>query len=114
MAANYWSGFVDKFVFGGKGVLNQGRSNDSKKKKLILAVETNDNGGIKRVYFEQLENYLFREICKIFDKHISKSASIKTTKQTRIFENLINIKRQYKCCSFIDNSFYIDFTIYDF
>ena len=36
--------FVDEFVFGGKADLNQGRSNDSKKKKLILTVETNDNG----------------------------------------------------------------------
>ena len=36
--------FVDEFVFGGKEDLNQGRSNDSKKKKLILTVETNDNG----------------------------------------------------------------------
>ena len=106
--------FIDKFVSGGVGVLNQGRNNDSKKKKLILAVKTNDNGGIKRVYFDQLENYSIREICKIFDKHISKSASIKTDRRTGIFENLINIKKQYKCCSFIDNSFYIDFTIYGF
>ena len=74
--------FVDEFVFGGKEDLKQGRSNDSKKKKLILAVETNDNGGIKRVYFDQIENYSCKEIRKIFDKHISKSASIKTDKWT--------------------------------
>lgn len=44
--------FVDKFVFDGKEDLKQGRNNDSKKKKLIIAVETNDIGGIKRVYFD--------------------------------------------------------------
>ena len=32
--------FVDEFVFGDKEDLKQGRSNDSKKKKLITAVET--------------------------------------------------------------------------
>ena len=74
--------FVDEFVFGSKEDLKQGRSNDSKKKKLIVAVETNDIGGIKRVYFDQLENYSCKEIRKIFDKHISKSASIKTDKWT--------------------------------
>ena len=74
--------FVDEFVFGGKEDLKQGRSNNLKKKKLILAVETNDNGGIKRVYFDQIENYSCKEIRKIFDKHISKSASIKTNKWT--------------------------------
>ena len=74
--------FVDEFVCEGKENLKQGRSNDSKKKKLILAVETNDTGGIKRVYFEQLNHYSCKEIRKIFDKHISKSASIKTDKRT--------------------------------
>ena len=74
--------FVDEFVFGVKEDLKQGRSNDSKKKKLILAVETTDSGGIKRVYFDQLNDYSCKEIPKIFDKHISKSASIKTDKWT--------------------------------
>ena len=49
---------------------------------MIVAVETNDTGGIKRVYFDQLEDYSCQEIRKIFDKHISKSASIKTDKWT--------------------------------
>jgi hypothetical protein len=39
-------------VFGGKENLKQGRSNASKKKKLILAFETNDSVRIKRIYFE--------------------------------------------------------------
>ena len=49
---------------------------------MIIAVETNDTGGIKRVYFDRLENYSCKELHKIFDKHISKSASIKTDKWT--------------------------------
>ncbi|SFF34133.1 hypothetical protein [Flavobacterium xueshanense] len=49
---------------------------------MIIAVETNDTGKIKRVYFDQLEDYWCKEIHKIFDTHISKSASIKTDKRT--------------------------------
>jgi transposase-like protein len=74
--------FVDEFVFGGKEDLKQGRSNDSKKKKLILAVETTETGGIKRVYFERLKDYSSAELRKIFDKHISKTAQIKTDQWT--------------------------------
>ena len=74
--------FVDEFVFGGKEDLKQGRSNDSKKKKLIVAVETTETGGIKRVYFDRLKDYSCSEIRKIFDKHISKTASIKTDQWT--------------------------------
>ena len=49
---------------------------------MIIAVKTNHTGAIKRVYFDQLEDFLWIEIRKIFDKHISKSASIKTDKWT--------------------------------
>lgn len=74
--------FVDEFVFGGKEDLKQGRSNDSKKKKLIVAIETTETGGIKRVYFDRLKDYSSSELRKIFDKHISKTASIKTDQWT--------------------------------
>lgn len=74
--------FVDEFVFGGKEDLKQGRSNDSKKKKLIVAIETTETGGIKRVYFERLKDYSSAELRKIFDKHISKTAQIKTDQWT--------------------------------
>ena len=47
---------------------------------MIIAVENNETGGIKRVYFDQLEDYSCKQIRKIFDKHISKSATIKTEK----------------------------------
>jgi transposase-like protein len=73
---------VDEFVFGGKENLKQGRSNDSKKKKLIVAVEVNDTGGVKRVYFDQLQDYSSKEIGRIFEKHISKKATIKTDQWT--------------------------------
>ena len=42
---------VDEFVFGGRENLRQGRSTDSRKKKIVAAVEK-DQIGIKRVYFK--------------------------------------------------------------
>ena len=56
--------FVDEFVFGVKEDLKHGRSNDSKKKKLIIAIETNNTGGFRMLYFDQLEDYSCKEICK--------------------------------------------------
>ncbi len=71
---------VDEFVFGGKETLKQGRSYDSKKKKLIVAVELTEEEKVKRVYFKQLEDYSSKSLQTIFDEHISLSANIKTDK----------------------------------
>lgn len=73
---------VDEFVYGGKETLKQGRSNDSKKKKLISAVELSDSGKVKRVYFNKIENYSAISLRKIFDEHISKEATVYTDKWT--------------------------------
>lgn len=71
---------VDEFVFGGKENLKQGRSRDTKKKKLVVAVELTEKGGVKRVYFNQLKDYSSKSLRVIFDKHISKQAKVKTDK----------------------------------
>jgi len=73
---------VDEFVFGGKETLKQGRSKDSKKKKLIGAVELTEKGKVKRVYFNKLEDYSSKSLFKIFDSHISKDARVVTDKWT--------------------------------
>jgi len=49
---------VDEFVFGGREDLKQGRSTNSKKKKVVAAVEKDDEGGIKRVYFKIIPDFL--------------------------------------------------------
>ena len=69
---------VDEFVFGGKENLKQGRSNDSKKKKLIGAVELSDSEKVKRVYFQKIKNYSAKSLRCIFDLHISKEAEVET------------------------------------
>jgi hypothetical protein len=71
---------VDEFVFGGQEDLKPGRSNDSKKKKIVAAVETDAKGGIKRAYFKKIDDYSSTSLITIFDTHISTKAKISTDK----------------------------------
>jgi hypothetical protein len=87
--------YVDEFVYGGKEDLKQGRSNDSKKKKIVAAVEIDDKGGVKRAYFKRIDDYSSGELGKIFESHISKQANIKTDKWTgyKPLKNEYNIEQ---------------------
>lgn len=69
---------VDEFVYGGKEDLKQGRSTDTKKKKIVAGIELDEKGGVKRAYFKVLKNYGSDELRKLFDAHISKEAHVKT------------------------------------
>ena len=71
---------VDEFVYGGKENLKQGRSFNTNKKKLVVAVELSDKGKVKRVYFNRLKDYSSKSLQAIFDNHISPQAEIKTDK----------------------------------
>lgn len=73
---------VDEFVIGGKEDVKQGRSCDSKKSKVAIAVELTDKGGVKRAYTRVIGNYSSDEIQPLFDEHISKEAEITTDKWT--------------------------------
>ena len=71
---------VDEFVYGGKEDLKQGRSNDSKKKKIVAAIEVDEKRGVKRAYFKRIDNYSSKELSKIFVSHISNQANVTTDK----------------------------------
>ena len=73
---------VDEFVVGGKENLKPGRSTDSKKKKVLLAVELTENNKVKRTYALRIENYSSKSLRTIFEKHISKEANITTDEWT--------------------------------
>lgn len=73
---------VDEFVIGGKETGKQGRSYDSKKAKVVCAVELTEHGKIKRGYAKVIQDYSAKSIQPIFDEHISKEAIIKTDKWT--------------------------------
>jgi len=71
---------IDEFVIGGKEKGKIGRSYNSKKKKVICAVELTDEGKVKRMYSMKINNYSTKELKKLFEKHISKEAAITTDK----------------------------------
>lgn len=71
---------VDEFVYGGKENLKQGRSSDSKKKKIVAAVEIDEKGGVKRAYFKVIKDYSSESLETIFSAHISTKARIETDK----------------------------------
>jgi transposase-like protein len=73
---------VDEFVIGGKETGKQGRSYDSKKAKVVCAVELTGSGKVKRAYAKIIDNYSAEAIKPLFDEHIDKDANIKTDKWT--------------------------------
>jgi transposase-like protein len=82
---------VDEFVFGGKETLKQGRSRDSKKKKIVGAVELTNTGKVKRTYFKMIEDYSSKSLKKIFEAHISQGAKVVTDQ----WKGYIPLKKRY-------------------
>ncbi|MDO5615879.1 MAG: IS1595 family transposase [Cruoricaptor ignavus] len=70
--------YVDEFTVGGKEENKQGRSYDTKKKKVICAVEVTNEGKVRRFYAQKINDFSAKSLRKIFDKHIDKSAKIIT------------------------------------
>jgi len=71
---------VDEFVYGGKETLKQGRSTDSKKKKIVGAVSITETGKVDRVYFKRILDYSSDSLKGIFDEHIAIEAKVFTDK----------------------------------
>ncbi len=69
---------IDEFVVGGKEEGKPGRSYDSKKKKVVCAVQLTDEGKVKRFYAMKIEDYSTKSLNTLFEKHISKDAKITT------------------------------------
>lgn len=69
---------IDEFVIGGKEEGKVGRSYDSKKKKVVCAVELTEDGKVKRMYAMGIANYSSKELKKLFEKHISEEAEATT------------------------------------
>lgn len=82
---------VDEFVFGGKEDLKPGRSSDSKKKKIVAAIEIDEKGGVKRAYFKSISDYSSSSLETIFDAHISVNAKVETDK----WSGYIPLKKAY-------------------
>jgi hypothetical protein len=70
--------YVDEFTVGGKEENKQGRSYDTKKKKVICAVEVTAEGKVKRFYAEKINDFSAQSLRGIFDRHIDSSANVIT------------------------------------
>jgi len=87
---------VDEFVYGGKEKEKQGRSSDSKKLKICLAMELKIDKKTKkdvigRAYAITIENYSNVELKRILEDHVSKDAQITTDK----WSGYIPSKKEY-------------------
>lgn len=71
---------TDEFVVGGKEIGKQGRSYDTKKKKVVCAIELSEKGGLKRIYSLKIQDYSSKSLRVLFDKHIDKTAKITADK----------------------------------
>lgn len=69
---------VDEFVLGGKEEGKTGRSYDSKKKKIVTAVQLTDNGKVKRMYAMKIDDFSAQSLQYIFVDHISRDAEVTT------------------------------------
>jgi len=69
---------VDEFVVGGKEAARPGRSYDSKKKKVVCAVQLTDQGKVRRFYALKINDFSSGSLVAIFDKHIGREANITT------------------------------------
>lgn len=66
---------IDEFVVGGKELGKVGRSYNSKKKKIVGALQLTDKGKVKRMYALKIDNFSSKELETIFEKHIDKNAN---------------------------------------
>ena len=71
---------VDEFTVGGEEEGKQGRSYDSKKKKVVIAVEVTANNKVKRVDSKSIKDDSAKSLTPIFEEHISLSAKVITDK----------------------------------
>ena len=69
---------IDEFTIGGKEEGKQGRSYDTKKKKVLCVMELTDRGKVKRFYALKIPDFSSKSLRTIFDKHISKTAQVTT------------------------------------
>lgn len=61
---------VDEFVVGGKEKGKVGRSYHVKKKKAVCDVELTEDGKVKRMYSQKIDDFSAKELRTTFDQHI--------------------------------------------
>ena len=71
---------VDEFTIGGQEEDTPGRSYNTQKVKVIIAVELTEKRKVKRAYANVIEDYSAKSFTPLFEQHISQSAKVVTDK----------------------------------
>lgn len=71
---------VRAFAYGWKENFRPSKSRSKKRKKMVVAVELNEQQSIVRTYFKTVSNYSAKELRKIFDRHIANDAVVVSEK----------------------------------
>jgi len=82
---------IDEFVIGSKEKGKPGRSTETKKSKVVTGVELSEKKGIKRVYFQIIQDYSAESLQVFFDEKISVDAQVVTDK----WKGYIPLKEKY-------------------
>jgi transposase-like protein len=77
-----------------------GRSYDSKKKKVVCAVELTEEGKVRRFYAFKIDDYSSKSLRKMFEKHIDKQAMVTTDK----WKGYNPIAKDYKITQVLSNN----------
>jgi len=83
---------VDEYVVGGKEEGKVGRSYNSKKKKIAIAVELTGKNKVKRIYNQVLGDFSARSIGVLFDKHIDNRKAKVTTDEWKAYDRIAREK----------------------
>ncbi len=68
--------YVDEFEVGGYEKGMPGKNSKSKKRRMMMVVETTLEHKIKRVYGIKIQNYSGKELRKLFERHIKKGSTV--------------------------------------
>ena len=82
---------VDEFLIGEYEEGKVGRSSDSKKKLVIVALEILEKGGVGRAYAQVIENASSKEFRPFFEAYISEDAHIVTD----VWKGYLPLKKDY-------------------
>lgn len=82
---------VDEFVVGGYEENKRGRSYNTNKTKVIIAIELSKEQKIKRAYAKVIDDYSAKSFTPLFEQHISKDAKVITDK----WKGYSPLKREY-------------------
>lgn len=82
---------VDEFLIGEYEEGKKGRSSESKKRLVVIALEVLKEGGVGRAYAQVIDSASAKEFKPFFNAHISKEASIVTDE----WKGYLPLKKEY-------------------